>query len=248
MAWPYNPSSRVYEAGCLLASTGNVTIVNRNTDPDRHYIKAFVNSSDGKSKYFVLVRSLYPFFNRYNGSNNYSAKKLMHCICSCPDRRDGYCKHCAAVIEELKNMKEFGNNLQKINTKSKWIQSAYSSSVNTKEIISTNTDEKKWLRNFELIENAMNALGVKGCAQFLKNCVLKHDSPSREIVSVLFGGDEARSECYQSMHTTRLVDTWARIDNSTYEYIEFTILYLIYELKIEVIEKELCIAGKSDLQ
>lgn len=224
MAWRSQASPGSGERGAEISRRGLVRFA-RNV-PGRA-AEAAVTSSDGESEYFVLVRYLFEFHNRN------STLSLPHCICSCPDKRQGYCKHSAAVLKDLAGSKSSKKGQGEAHKPQKpaWMLSAYSTAAaDPVKAATPSAAAVSWSKKVQMDEERMRKLGLERCREFLKDTVSLGSKESQEMVSLLFGGRDAQSESYQNMACTKQFDTWNKIAMSSADHIYFALLLVLYDL------------------
>eukprot|EP00516_Mucochytrium_quahogii_P010531 CAMPEP_0203783036 /NCGR_PEP_ID=MMETSP0099_2-20121227/11437_1 /ASSEMBLY_ACC=CAM_ASM_000209 /TAXON_ID=96639 /ORGANISM=" , Strain NY0313808BC1" /LENGTH=215 /DNA_ID=CAMNT_0050684827 /DNA_START=234 /DNA_END=879 /DNA_ORIENTATION=- len=134
------------------------------------------------------------------------------CMCTCPDKRSGYCKHAAAVIIRAKTREKAPQTKKR---KPSWLAAAYSSSASqeTSTTTTTGTDDE-WIRDVKANQSILNTIDHEQRIDFVSD-IIQDDKKAAGVVSQLFGGKDVSSSSYQAMPITRLFDTLAHIKQAT---------------------------------
>lgn len=219
--WRCEPSPTAQERGDGLSRTGSVTLLRNSWGVG---LESVVGGSSPGAEYHVLVR--------WPGSRGAC------CMCSCPDDRQGYCKHAAATLTVAKAARAQSSAAPAAPAPRKrpaWMLAAYSSSSSAAAEPEPRAAEARseaaeaWLAQLRRVEAHLVDAGAEGCRSLLADAV-ERSAMCGSLVSQLLGGSDAASESYQAMPATLLFDTLAKIRQERNEpVLRWCLLYLHFD-------------------
>jgi hypothetical protein len=208
-AWRWRPSAGADEAGALACRAAPPRLLRAAWGA---HVDAAARSSDGQTWYTVNVRWL---------ETGEGGPLAAHAICSCPDKRQGYCKHAAAVLKAAAAQRGAASG----GDEAPWLRAAYGAPrepvlAPDLEVLPLPASVLRRVELFRAEERALDLLGAEGTAALLLGTIMAPRSSEPgvpddgEVLSRLFGGEDAASEAYQLMTATRAFDAMRRLKAS----------------------------------
>jgi hypothetical protein len=225
-AWRWRPSPGADEAGAQACRAAPPRLLRSSWGL---HVDAAARSSDGATLYTVHVRWL-PTAAGEGGP------LAAHAICSCPDKREGYCKHAAAVLQAAAARRGEAPGAGG----APWLRAAYGAPREATPQAEAPQLPAGVLRRVELFraeERALDLLGAEGTAALLLGAVMAPRSgepgvpDDGEVLSRLFGGEDAASESYQLMTATRAFDAMRRLKAAGPARARWAALVLLHDVQ-----------------
>jgi len=178
-------------------------------------IDAIVTGSGGK-RYGVVIRAQ-------------DKGECFLVMCSCPDKRDGYCKHVSAVKAFISKP------MQPLGLQSEYLQSAFG------QLDADSFDEAKcWLDEFAGNEKRMEGSSSESIVSMVLGW-LQHDKDAAKTIVQLLGGKFTESSGYQAMSTTQYFDIKQILHDSnavSKDKLIWIVLYLLHDVNLEYVKEK----------
>jgi hypothetical protein len=225
-AWRWRPSAGADEAGALACRAAPPRLLRAAWGA---HVDAAARSSDGKNWYTVNVRWL-------PAATGEGGPLAAHAICSCPDKRQGYCKHAAAVLQAAAAQRGAACG----GDEAPWLRAAYGApreAASDLEVLPLPASVLRRVELFRAEERALDLLGAEGTAALLLGTIMAPRSSEPgvpddgEVLSRLFGGEDAASEAYQLMTATRAFDAMRRLKAAGAARARWAALVLLYDVQ-----------------
>jgi len=216
--WQNSASAGAQEKGLTLVREGSAILLRgaRGSRTD-----GIVRSSTGTGGPIYRVSVRYPR----------GISEGAHGVCTCADKRKGFCKHVCALLESARKLSEDESGGTK---RPSWLASAYmpaSSAKSFAETLAEQSEEtKKWIVDLDQLENWLEKQSVDHLRDLLTESVSANEQCG-SVISQIFGGSDASTSSYQGMVATRFFDTLRLVQEAKEGDLRWVIFYLCQDLQ-----------------